>query len=73
MLGRLLLGLGLVLVVVGGLLVLLGRWAGPEGRLLPGDLVWRRGSWTVYVPLATCLLVSIVLTLIAYLVMLARR
>ncbi len=33
------------------------------GRL-PGDIVWRRGSFTFYFPLATCIIVSLVLTLL---------
>ena len=41
----------------------------PIGRL-PGDLVYRKGPFTVYVPIATSILLSVVLTLI---VMLLRR
>lgn len=56
-LGRLLVGAGVVLVILGlGLTVGLGR--------LPGDLVLRRGGFTLYLPLATCLLASILITLI---------
>ena len=35
----------------------------PIGRL-PGDLVFRRGNATIYLPLATCALASIVLSLV---------
>ena len=56
--GRLLVIVGLVLVA-GGALLMAGV---PLGRL-PGDLVFRRGNATLYLPLATCLLASIVLTL----------
>ncbi len=56
-LGRLLVGAGVVLVILGlGLTAGLGR--------LPGDLVLRRGGFTLYLPLATCLLASILITLI---------
>ncbi len=72
-LGKLLVAAGLVLVALGVLLVVAGRWAGPQGRLLPGDIVIRRGSWSLYLPLATCLLVSAVLTLVLYLLTLVRR
>ena len=57
--GRLLVVVGLLLVAAGALLM-----AGvPLGRL-PGDLVFRRGNATVYLPLATCVLASIVLTVV---------
>ena len=57
--GRLLIGLGLVLVAA-GLLVTMGL---PLGRL-PGDFTIRRGNVSFYLPLATSLIVSILLTLI---------
>ena len=57
--GRLLVVIGL-LVTGAGLLIMLGV---PLGRL-PGDIVIRRGSGTFYFPLVTCILVSVVLTII---------
>ncbi|NOT28502.1 MAG: DUF2905 domain-containing protein [Acidobacteria bacterium] len=57
--GRLLIGAGLVLVAA-GLLVNLGL---PIGRL-PGDFTVRRGNFSFYFPLATSIIVSILLTLI---------
>ena len=68
-LGRLLLILGLVVAGLGGLLLLAGQvpWLGR----LPGDLSFGRGNVQVYIPLATSLLVSLVLTLVLNL--LARR
>ncbi len=59
--GRLLVGLGLLLAVVGGVLVLAGR-AG-LGRL-PGDFSFGGDNVRVYVPLATSLLVSLVATVL---------
>ena len=54
----------LVLVGVGiagiGVLVMLGL---PLGRL-PGDVVFRRGNFTFYVPIVTCIVLSLVLTLL---------
>jgi hypothetical protein len=61
--GRALIIIGLVLVGV-GLLMKLGL---PIGRL-PGDIVIRRGSGTFYFPIVTCLIVSVVLSLLAMLV-----
>ena len=57
--GRLLVGVGLLIAGI-GVLMMLGL---PLGRL-PGDIVIRRGSGTFYFPLATSILVSIVLTLL---------
>ena len=58
--GRLLIAVGVVLVLV-GLLVQMGL---PLGRL-PGDIRVQRGNSTFYFPIVTCIVVSIVLTLLA--------
>jgi hypothetical protein len=50
---------GVVLIVLG----LLMKAGVPLGRL-PGDLVFQRGPSTFYVPLVTCLLLSVVLSVI---------
>lgn len=63
--GRILVILGLVLVAVGLLLPLLGKLG--LGRL-PGDIVIERDGFRLYVPLMTSLLVSLVLTLILWLI-----
>lgn len=61
-LGRMLLVFGGVLVAVGVLLLVAPRipWLGR----LPGDFVFQRGPVTVYFPLVTSLVVSIVLTVL---------
>jgi hypothetical protein len=69
--GKVLAGFGAILLVLGLLLWGVSRWGGGSG--LPGDIVLRRGNWTVYVPLATCLVLSLVATLVLYLVSAARR
>ncbi len=63
--GKVLVLAGIVLVATG----LLITWGIPFGRL-PGDFVVRRGSFTVYLPLATSIAVSLLLTLV---LMLLRR
>ena len=60
---RILMFLGLALVVVGGLLYLLARAGLPLGRL-PGDIRIQTGSVTIFFPLATMILLSVVLTVI---------
>lgn len=68
-LGRLLIAVGLGLAALGALLLLLGRVPG-LGRL-PGDIIIRRGNFTFYFPLATSILLSLLLTLA--LALLGRR
>ena len=60
-LARALLFGGLGLALVGGLLLVLAK-LGVGG--LPGDVVYRRGSFTLYVPLGLMLLLSVVLTIL---------
>ena len=60
--GRLLLVFGVLLVVIGGALMLFGRFH------LPGDLTFHSGSTTVYIPLATSIVLSIVATTVLNLV-----
>ncbi|MCL7452263.1 MAG: DUF2905 domain-containing protein [Anaerolineae bacterium] len=62
-LGKGILILGLVLVVVGGLLWALGRAGVPLGRL-PGDIRIERDGFSCLVPVATMILVSILLTVL---------
>jgi hypothetical protein len=67
--GRVIVGVGIALVVVGAVLWLGGRLG--LGRL-PGDVVVRRGSSTFFFPLATSLLLSVVATILLN-VWLSRR
>jgi len=66
-LGRLLVFTGFVLVAIGLLLMLINRTNLPLGRL-PGDITYRGKNTVVYFPLATSILISIVLSLIIYLI-----
>jgi hypothetical protein len=60
-LGRLLIAGALVLLVLGGLFLLLGRLGLDR---LPGDLVFRRGDLTVYFPIGLMILLSVVGTIV---------
>ncbi len=69
---KLLIILGVVLFVAGVILTVLGKSNLPLGRL-PGDIVYRGKNTTFYFPLATSLLVSVVLSLVLYVVGRWRR
>jgi hypothetical protein len=60
--GRLLFVLGVVLAVIGGALMLIGRFH------LPGDFTFRSGNTTVYIPIATSIILSVVATIVLNLV-----
>ncbi|MFQ5791031.1 MAG: DUF2905 domain-containing protein [Acidobacteriota bacterium] len=64
-LGRILIFLGLGIVTLGLLLTLVGRV--PFLGRLPGDVVFRKGNLTFYFPLATSILLSLLLTLLLWL------
>ena len=66
-LGRLLIFAGLLLIVLGGALVVLEKLSLPVGRL-PGDLSWRGRHRTFYFPVVTCLLLSLLGSLVVWLV-----
>jgi heme/copper-type cytochrome/quinol oxidase subunit 4 len=61
---RLLIGLGLLILVAGIMWPMLPRFG--LGRL-PGDIVFQRGDTTVYFPVVTCLVISIVLSALFWL------
>jgi hypothetical protein len=65
-LGKILVGFGVVMLLLGGILLLAGSLSGKVPWLgrLPGDISIQRGGWSIYLPLGTSLLISIVLTLI---------
>jgi Protein of unknown function (DUF2905) len=65
-LGRVLIVLGIVLALVGLALVFADRvpWLGR----LPGDVHVQRGNWTLYVPLGTSIVLSVILTLVLWLI-----
>ena len=66
-LGKLLVLLGGIVVIVGLALILIGRTNLPIGRL-PGDITYRGKNTTFYFPLATSIVVSVVLSVLLYLI-----
>jgi Protein of unknown function (DUF2905) len=71
-LGRVLLLLGCLMVLVGALLYFGGRLPLRLGRL-PGDIVHRGEHTTFYFPIVTCLLMSVGLSLLFWLISYFRR
>lgn len=65
-LAKVLILVGVVLALLGGLLLVVGKV--PFLGRLPGDIVIRRENWSLYVPLTTSLVISIVLTVLVALI-----
>lgn len=65
-LGKILLVFGLLMVLLGVVLLAAGTLSGKVPWLgrLPGDIYINRDNWTLYFPLATCIIISIILTVI---------
>jgi ribose/xylose/arabinose/galactoside ABC-type transport system permease subunit len=70
--GKLLLLLGGVIAVMGAVLLFAGKFNLPIGRL-PGDFTWRGRNTTVYFPFATSIVISIVLSLVLWLIQRIRH
>ena len=70
--GRLLVGIGLLFLLLGGLILILGKTGIPLGRL-PGDITYRGKNASFYFPLASSILLSILLSLVFYLLSRFRR
>ncbi|MFZ0743631.1 MAG: DUF2905 domain-containing protein [Terracidiphilus sp.] len=71
-LGKALLGLGLLIAVIGALLLLAARTGLPLGRL-PGDISYKGKHVSIFFPLGTSILISILLSAILYLFSRFRR
>ncbi len=65
-LGKLLLLVGGVIILLGALMLLAGKLHLPLGRL-PGDIVYRGKHTVFYFPIVTCILISVILSLIFWL------
>ena len=65
-LGRLILGFGVVMVILGGILLLAGNLSGKVPWLgrLPGDIYIEREHWKFYFPLGTSIVLSIVASIV---------
>ena len=70
-LGKILIIFGIVLVISGAILLLAGKQFSFLGKL-PGDIHIKGERFEFYFPLATCLIISLVLSVILFLIMRAR-
>jgi hypothetical protein len=66
-LGRIFIWIGALLLIMGLVLVMAGKMNLPVGRL-PGDFTWRSKNTTVYFPLMTSIVLSVILSLVLYFV-----
>jgi hypothetical protein len=62
--GKWLISAGISIVVLGGLVMLLGRLGLFK---LPGDLELGSKNWRIYIPIASCLIISLLLTIMLWL------
>ncbi len=64
-------GLGKTLIYIGIVLIILGLIVSMAGKIpwlghLPGDITIQRDRFTFYFPLTTCILISVIITLVLY-------
>jgi hypothetical protein len=71
-LGKLLLLMGCIIAAIGALILIAGRFGLPLGRL-PGDIVYRGKNTTFYFPLATSIILSVILSLVLWVISHVRR
>ena len=64
--GKILITIGVVLVVLGTLLLFSDRLSFLRIGRLPGDVIYRRGNFTLYFPIVTSIVISLILTLLFY-------
>ncbi len=72
MMGKIFLGLGVFLALFGGLLMLAGKF-GLSWKPLPGDIVIKRDNFVFVAPIVTSLLLSLILTVLLWLLSMFRR
>ncbi len=63
-LGKMLIVVGVVVIIAGLVLMLVGKI--PNAGKLPGDIMIKKENFSFYFPLTTCLLVSLILSLISW-------
>lgn len=72
-LGKIVVFVGVVVIVFGLVILLFSHFTGGRGAPLPGDIVIRRHNTTIYFPILSSIVISIILTLILWIVAAFRR
>jgi hypothetical protein len=68
---RMLATVGVLCLAAAGALYVFGRFGG--SYKMPGDIMYRRGNFTVYFPIVSCILLSLLLTLISFIMRYLRK
>ncbi|MFQ5929112.1 MAG: DUF2905 domain-containing protein [Acidobacteriota bacterium] len=71
--GKVLIFFGLLLVVFGLLLTFLPSFSSSRIGRLPGDIHIQKENWSLYVPITTCIVLSVILSLLLWIIFLLRR
>lgn len=72
-LAKMLIFVGVVIIMFGGIMLLLSRLTGGRGAPLPGDIVIHRDHTTIYIPIVTSIVISVILTLVFWVLAALRR
>jgi hypothetical protein len=72
-LAKVIIFIGAVIMIFGVIVLVLSRLTGGRGAPLPGDIVIRRDHVTIYFPIVTSILISIIITLLFWLISAIRR
>ena len=68
--GRWLIFAGITIILLGAIVIILGRI---DLFKLPGDFEFSSKNWRIYIPIASCIIISIILTIILWLINYFRR
>jgi hypothetical protein len=72
-LGKLIIFVGIAIVILGALILLVSALTGGRGAPLPGDIIIRGRHTTIYFPIVTGIVLSVILTLLLWLISALRR
>lgn len=71
--GKIIIVIGVVIIIFGITVLIFSKFAGGKGAPLPGDIVIRRDNITIYFPIITSIVISLILTLIFWLISAFRK